>query len=90
LTIAVIASVFLAYMHIAGNKDKELAERAEDNLRSMVEDENYTPKNLLGFKKYWASWKTFRLAKGGRWAYIWQVITICLFALVSVLILLKE
>ena len=86
--LAIITAIFLAYLHMAGNKDKELAERAEDMLRSILDPSQYQKTlPLLGFEKYWVSWQTFRRAKGGRWGYIWQTITICFFAVGSGIII---
>ena len=86
--LVIISGMYLAYLHMAGNKDKELAEKAEDALRLILEQpEQQQVPPLLGFEKYWVSWNTFSRAKGGRWGYIWQTLTVFFFAAVSILII---
>ncbi len=87
ICLAIITSKYLAHIHIANNKDKELAENAEDTIRCIVrEEEDCLSNDLLRFKKYWTSWGTF-CSHEGKWGWYWQVITICLFAVSSIFLI---
>jgi len=90
IILAIIVIIYLAHINIAHNKDKELAERAEDAIRSIVQGEDDLPQNLLKFEKYWVSRVTLCSGKG-KWGWLWESITISLFAIVSIsLIFFKQ
>ena len=80
LVVAFFSTVFIAYVHMAGNKDKELAERAEDGLRDIIGGKSCRDQEVR-FDQYFVSWST--ICKKGKWGYIWQTVTIWSFAVIA-------
>lgn len=83
-----IAAVFLGYVHLANNKNKSLAENAEDAMIDSLQN-SFVPTGLGGLKKdkYPVSWRCFLIDLKGAWAWFWGVLTIALFALASAVLL---
>jgi hypothetical protein len=83
LAVGLFSIIFMAYVHMAGNKDKELAERAEDGLRDIIGGRSCRDQDVK-FNQYFVSWSTIH--KKGKWGFFWQTITILCFAVISMLL----
>ncbi|NQU10982.1 hypothetical protein HQ590_09345, partial [bacterium] len=83
LLVAGISIGFLAHVNMAGNKDKELAERAEDGIRDILNGEPCRQQNIE-FIRYFVSWRTVR--RDGSWGYVWQALAILSLAIVAIIL----
>lgn len=84
LLLAVTSIMFLAYVHMANNKNKSIAENAERLLakRDVLRQDQETV--VFDFSRHWTTWDTFRRAgSAGNWAWWWQGLILLLFALAS-------
>jgi hypothetical protein len=81
ISIGCVTAIYLAYIHMANNKNKSVAENSEDNMVRILNGEN--PQcDVFRFDKHWVSWKTFQDASvGSKWGWIWQTLTLLCFAL---------
>ena len=78
---------FLVTLNMASNRDKELAERAEDAMRSTIDPSTALPNSLLGFEKYCSSWRHIGTCRRGLWGSAWQAVAVALFAATTIILI---
>ena len=87
LILAIISSLFLAFLHAANFKNKEIAHRAEGAILDIL-NETGSKVNLFKEHTLWLSCKLFdKLKNSNQWSWLWQTVIIFLFALMSALVI---
>jgi len=91
LALAIITSIFLGYIHMANNKNKTIAENAEEAIGMLINEIPILGMSLFSFeeKKYWTSWKKIFEQKSGRWSWVTQTITLIAFSIISAYLFTK-
>jgi hypothetical protein len=88
LLVAVLTASYLAFIHMANNMNKSIAENAEDAIAVLLGHTKKAPQDLFDFSKHWTSWCTlFSGARASRWGWFWEAATLLLFAMASVVLI---
>ena len=87
-SLAIITVLFLTRVHMAGNKDKRYAERAEDALRELAETDSFKSLDLHTLDKYWVEWKQVR--SYGIWGLLWQSTTVVVFSVAATFVIILK
>ena len=90
LGLLVVTAIFLASVHMANGKNKSFAENAESAIDTLLGDETQTTPSLFSLEnsKYWISWGgLFKRGKRGKWAWLWQVVTLSIFSITAATLL---
>lgn len=90
LLLLVFTLFYLGFVHMALNRNKEIAENCEDIIQNLINGNNVDEIDIYYFTKYWISWKTYKKGKAGREPYLWQsctLITFCIGCIVLIYLL---
>lgn len=97
LGLSLFVIFFLAKIHMANNKNKIIAEKAERAIENVVRGENLPeerivpvdPKKYFKDARYWVSMDRFS-GGAGKWAWLWQSVILFIFAITSAILLVTK
>jgi len=76
---ALATSLYLANIHMANNRNKTIAENAENAMVAIIRGDK-ADLDLFSFTRHWVSWRTLR-SGSSTWTWLWQMLILFLFAI---------
>jgi hypothetical protein len=76
--LALVTTVFLGHVHMANNKNKTVAEKAEGALLELART-GFAAADIFSPGRHWTSWSSF-WGHQSRWSWVWQSFALALFA----------